>query len=434
MTGFREIVFTPLGYTLRIALLLEALVALYISVMAFARHRKTAYRVFTLLHAAALILLLMLATDGTYFPPHLPQRVAFPAAVEFVFSLPWGAVAAAEGCSLLTAALCFASDARFYKKRPTPDSVKEALDDLPVGVCFIAENGTVALSNLKMNEWCHQLTHQPLADGNAFLRELETAGERRNEQLLLRLTENCVLLFTKTQINVSGKRYCQLTAADMTQQYRVTAFLEEKNAKLTDISVRMKAYSVEQTDLVMRRESLAARVAVHDGLGHALLRTKQYLEHPDPEEAQALYTLLRQTNEHLQVASQTGEEPQTDMLGHALQIAKGIGVTVRITGVPPQDKDLRRLTGQAVRECAVNAVKHAGGDEMRIAFSATSDSFCAVIQTNGAPANGEIAFTGGLRSLSDAAAAAGGSVFVQPFPVFTLTLRLPKNTELSRPK
>ncbi len=426
MNSFREIVFTPVGYTLRIALLMAALTALYLCVTAFARRRKSVYLCFTVLHAAGLILLMVLLTDGTYFPVHLPQRVAFPAAVEFLFSLPWAAHAVLLLCAAAVSAFCLFSDARFAKKRPSADSVKEALDDLPVGVCFIAENGTVTLSNLKMNEWCHQLTRQPLADGNAFLRELEASGERRGEQLLLRLSESCVLLFTQSQIEANGKRYRQLTAADMTEQYRVTAFLEEKNAKLRDLTLRMKAYSVEQTELVMRRESLAARVAVHDGLGHALLRTKQYLEHPDPAEAAALYRLLRETNDHLGAAASAGEEQQTDPLEHALHLAKSIGVNVTVTGDLPRDAAGRRISGQAIRECAMNAVKHAGGDEMRVSFSDTPEALTVTLITNGAPAAGPVPLRGGLRSLNDAAFAAGGSMDVRPSPVFTVTLRLPK--------
>jgi signal transduction histidine kinase len=426
MTAFREIVFAPLGYGLRIVLLLLTLSSFYLCVMAFARRRAPGYRIFTLLHAAGLLALLMLVTDGTYFPVHLPERVSFPAAVEAVYALPWAALAASALCSAAAQAVCFFSDARFAKKRPSPDSVKEALDDLPVGVCFIAENGTVTLSNLKMNEWCHQLTRQPLADGNAFLRELEASGERRGEQLLLRLSESCVLLFTQSQIEANGKRYRQLTAADMTEQYRVTAFLEERNAKLRDLTLRMKAYSVEQTELVMRRESLAARVAVHDGLGHALLRTKQYLEHPDPAEAAALYRLLRETNDHLGAAASAGEEQQTDPLEHALHLAKSIGVNVTVTGDLPRDAAGRRISGQAIRECAMNAVKHAGGDEMRVSFSDTPEALTVTLITNGAPAAGPVPLRGGLRSLNDAAFAAGGSMDVRPSPVFTVTLRLPK--------
>lgn len=426
MTAFREIVFTPLGYGLRITLLLLALLSFYRCVMAFARRRAPLYRIFTLLHAAWLLSLLMLFTDGTYLPPHLPERVSFPAAVEAVFALPWAALAASALCSAGVLAVCFFSDARLAKKRPSPDSVKEALDDLPVGVCFIDENGTVALSNVKMNEWCHRLTRQPLADGFAFLRELETVGERRGEQRLLRLSEDLVLLFSGSLVEADGKRYRALAAADMTEQYRVTAFLKEKNAKLRDISIRMKAYSVEQAELIMRRESLAARMAVHDRLGHALLRTRHYMEHPGNTDAAALYALLRQTNDHLLAAAQTEGDPETDPLEHALQIAKGIGVKVRITGDPPQAAELRLLAGQAVRECATNAVKHADGDAMELTFCEEPGFFSVILKTNGAPAPGPVALTGGLRSLGDAVSSAGGSVRVQPLPAFTVTLRLPK--------
>ena len=425
MRAFSEIVFTPLGYTLRIAMLLLTFTQIYICVMAFVRPRRPGYRIAAVAHAVFLICVFTLLTDGTYFPPHLPERVTFPAPVELLYALPWLCFAVMELCSAAAIVLCLLGDARFTKSRPSSDSVKEALDDLPVGVCFISANGTVTLANLQMNAWCQALLGQPLSDGNRFLQAIETAGERSNEQIILQLAEDCVLLFAETEIEVDGSRYRQLTATDITKQFHVTAFLEQQNKKLRDISVRMKAYSVELTDLVMRRESLAARVMVHDTLGHVLLRTKQYLEKPAPDEAAALYALLCKTDAHMMGAANADDEPAEDPLAHALQVAKGVGICVTVTGEAPQEESRRKLLGQAVRECAINAVKHADGNTMNVTIGRTDKEYTVKIETNGAPAAEEIILTGGLRSLKDAVEADGGSMRVTPKPVFTVEMIIP---------
>ena len=426
MKPFRDIVFTLPGYALRIVLLLLVFTQACVCVAAFARRRGGVYRAAAVGHLLVLLGLFLLMADGVYLPQHLPPRESFPAAVTFVYALPWLPYAVLEVLSAAAAALCLLGERRIARRRPSFDSVKEAMDDLPVGVCFIARNGTVALCNLRMNEWCQRITGQPLSDGQAFLRAVEAAGEARSGQMLLQPDDDCVLLFAETQILVDGRPYRQLTATDMTQQFRVTAELETRNAKLRDISVRMKAYSVELTDMVMRRESFSARVAVHDGLGHALLRAKRYFEQPDAAGARALYDLLRETNGYLLGAAQAGAEQEQDPFEGALQVAKGVGVRVTVTGSPPQAQPLRRLAGQALRECAVNAVKHAGADCLTVAFAETPDADTVTISNNGMPAEAGIVFTGGLRSLDEAVAAAGGELRVTPQPVFTVAFRLPK--------
>ena len=426
MTAFGSVVFGAQGYTVRLILLALVMLQLHVCVQAFSRRRAWKYTAFTVLHFAVLLSVFLLLADGIYTPEHLPPRTSFPAAVEFAYRVPWGVYAALEVFSAVAVALCLVSDVRFVRRRPTFDSVKEALDDLPVGVCFWAENGVVALANLKMNAWCQLLTGQPLSDGQALMREIQSRGEINNDRILVCVSEDLVLLFTRNNVAVNGKSYVQLTAADITQQYRVTAVLKEKNAKLRDISVRMKAYSVELTDLVMRRENLNARVMVHDEVGHALLRAKHYFDRPDPADAAALYELLKRTNAFMLSAQETDGRHREDPLEHALVLARGVGVRVALHGEAPENEAVRDIVGRAVRECAVNAVKHAGGDALEVEMTRSPDLFSVSLSSNGAPAVGEITLTGGLKSLSEAAQTLGGTMRVACSPAFTVTLELPK--------
>ncbi len=426
MRPLGDAVFSPAGYLIRIVLLLLALLQLYIVILAFAHRRRALYRGTAAAHFAALFILFLLLTDGTYTPPHLPAREVFPAAVTAVYRVPVVFCALLEAVSCGTAALYIRSHVRFVKDRPSFDSVKEAMDDLPVGVCFIAENGTVPLCNLQMNAWCKRLTEQPLTNGKAYLQKVKAAGEDKNGRTLLRLGEDCVLLFAEDNVKVNGKSFLQLTAADVTQQFRITAELEKNNAKLRDISLRMKAYSLELTELVMNRERLSARIAVHDGVGHALLRAKHYLNDPNGNDAADLYVLLRQTNEMLRTAGEFPEEYTQDPLEQAVRLSRGIGVSVSLEGTAPENGKLREILGQAVRECAMNTVKHADGDELAVLFAESSGRFTVTLCSNGTAAEKPVVLTGGLRSLQETVRSADGTMRVQTAPRFTVTLELPK--------
>ena len=424
MRAFGDVVYALPGAALRIGLLLLTLAQCYVCLLALARRRRPAYTAFTLLHLLGAFVLLLLMLDGTYDPGHLPERTVLPAAVARVYAQPWALYAALEAVSAAATALCYVSDARFVKCRPSPDSVKEALDDLPVGVCFMAEDGTAAMANLRMNEWCHLLTGLPLVNGTAFLRAIEKAGERGGGNTLLRFPDGTALQFDETEVTVDGKRYRQLTATDLTEQYRVTARLEENNAKLRDITVRMKAYSVELTDLVMDREKLNARVTLHDEVGHVLLRAKHYFDHPEEADAAALYELLLRTNEFLLHAADESPEREDPLTG-AVQLAKGIGVTVTCEGPAPENGALRGLIGQAVRECAMNAVKHADGDRLLVSFTPSAYGLTVTLSANGRPAASDVVPTGGLKSLNAAVLAAGGTMRTETEGEFTVVLTLP---------
>ena len=424
MTAFGNVIFDFPGTAIRIGMLLLTLAQCQVLLLALARRRRPANTVGSALHLLGVFALLLLMLDGTYDPGHLPERLSLPAAVALVYALPWPLYAFLEAVSAGVTALCFVSDARFIKSRPTTASVKEALDDLPVGVCFMAEDGTVAMANLRMNEWCLRLTGLPLANGTAFRQAVAGAGEKSGENILLRFPDGTAVLFDETEVSVDGRRYRQLIATDQTEQYRVTARLEENNTRLRDITVRMKAYSVELTDLVMNREKLAARVMLHDEVGHVLLRAKHYFDHPEDADAAALYELMRRTNTFLLHAADETPERE-DPLTYALQLAKGIGVRVTQEGAAPEDEPRRGLIAQAVRECAMNAVKHADGDALRVVFTRDADRMVVTLTSNGRPAAPSFTPTGGLRSLEANVRAAGGRMTITPLPEFTVILTLP---------
>ena len=424
MKAFGDVVFAVPGTALRAALLLLTLAQCHVCLLALARRRRPVYTVFTALHLLATFSLLLLLLDGTFHPGHLPERASLPAAVAWVYARPWALYAVLETASAVATALYFAGDARFVKSSPSPASLKEALDDLPVGVCFMAEDGTATLANLRMNEWCFRLTGLPLADGNTFLQAVGNAGEKNGGDTLLRFPDGSALLFNETEVTVEGRRYRQLTATDMTEQYRVTARLKENNAKLRDITVRMKAYSVELTDLVMNREKLNARVTLHDEVGHVLLRAKHYFDHPEESDAAGLYELLLRTNGFLLRAADEGPEREDPLLS-AIQLAKGIGVTVTQEGNAPAEEALRGLTAQAVRECAMNAVKHADGDALRVVYARDADGLTVTLTANGRPADAAVTPTGGLKSLAANVRAAGGNMKIEPQPAFAVVFTLP---------
>ena len=175
---------------------------------------------------------------------------------------------------------------------------------------------------------------------------------------------------------------------------------------------------------VLREEALLrTRVRGHDGLGELLLLCRQYLDHNDGADGQELLDRMRKTNQDL--LNQMKENSAEDELNTALIQAKGIGVAVRIEGTVPRDPRIRRILGHAVRECAANTVRHAGGDRLEVLLLQKDRRLRAELQNNGSAPDKPLTEHGGLKSLRQMTEAFCGSMKIEYTPVFRVILELP---------
>ena len=106
---------------------------------------------------------------------------------------------------------------------------------LPVGICFAKEDGTVVLKNLLADSLCCELTGGALTDADRFWKHIEATGEKQNQVSIVALPSGKAVMFQRCEIKVESERFIQLIACDISEQYRITAELRDKNQKLLDI-------------------------------------------------------------------------------------------------------------------------------------------------------------------------------------------------------
>ena len=116
-------------------------------------------------------------------------------------------------------------------------------------------------------------------------------------------------------------------------------------------------------------------------------------------------------------------------MDNALIQAKGIGVAVRIEGRVPEDPWIRRILGHAVRECAANTVRHAGGDRLEVFLLQKDARLRAELRNNGRAPEKPPREQGGLKSLRQMTEACGGSMKIEMAPVFRVILDLPEQSQ-----
>ena len=427
MTALSNMTETIVGRLIVLGAVLLLAFQIFICLQAQRQHRPKHIVWLHLLHVICGICLTICLLDGIYRLPNpdIPYTRIAPV-VHLLFSLPWVVILAAELISAVLIVLSYRGTRRYAISHLLPSSIKEAVDLLPAGICFGDKRGAVVLSNLKMNEHCRNITGARLTDTDAFWQELSAHGEDQNGQKLVKMANGEVLLFAKNDISVDGKTYTQIVSSNITEQYRITEELSDKNDKLKDIQIRMKAYQVKAADMVISREIQNARQIVHDDVGHALLAARYYFEHPDNGNEAVLLSMMQHTNDMLLRETEQPDDMEHDRYLEALKMADGIGVTVEQSGEAPGAGTARDILGQAIGECAANTAKHADGDRLFVTVKGTESGYSFIVTNNGAPPKELIIETGGLLSLRHAIERISGTMSVTSVPAFRLSITLPK--------
>ncbi len=426
MKPLQSIILTSYGHFIVGFSLLLITGQLFVTLWAFSQRRtKNSCCMQTLMLVLDFILVLFLFYGVFETRWHRADQYIAPA--KWFFSLPGAVVFGLECLLLLAAVLFFQDNKRYEKGHPTRAAIKQALDLMPVAVCFGDGNGRIALMNLGMQTLCRALTGWGSTDIQTLWKAVTEKGTEQNGRYLVENGQT--YLFAISMVQAGDRRFEQVTATDVTSQYRTTLQLQEQNRRLRELQRRMRAYSAEAADLAMDQEILAARVAVHDEMGHVLLQGRYYLEHPEAVDGAGLLTLLRQTNETLLYEAEQPDDTVTDLVQAALRMAQHIGVNVEMTGTCPEDEACRGILAQAIRECAANTVKHADGSRLDVTFEEDPFDRIFTIQSDGAVPKTPIRPKGGLLSLQHAAEAVGGTLEIRSAPVFTIQIRLPKEVE-----
>ncbi len=339
----------------------------------------------------------------------------------FVFSLPWALYAAYLVLSALVLLYRFREYRQYKTNTVTPDAIRQAVDLLPEGICVSTEDGTVRLSNLKMDALCRELTGERLSDADRLWKGAEEKGEILGEAFLVRLNGQA-WRFSREPLEAEGRSYARTSAVNVTERFRITEELREKNAHLQEIRRRMKEAAELSGEMFVKQEEAAARSALHNELGQVLLMGRYCLEHPDSTDKSVVALMTRQMNRFLLGESRSPEQAFPDELSRAVWMAGSIGVTVELRGEAPRAAKARSLLAQAIRECAANTVKHAEGDRLFVDVTEQPAGVVISIRNNGRAPKGAIAESGGLLALRRSAETAGAGMTVESQPVFALHL------------
>lgn len=315
------------------------------------------------------------------------------------------------------------------KKLPG-SAVKEALDDLPSGICFFNEKGLPVLCNRAMHRLVFALTGRDLQ----LLSELTGALDRPPESSQVTRDGDLYLLPDGTVWRFTGRAvtgeetYTEYIAANVTELYARRQDLKRSTEEHEKMVRNMKRIVDHVTAITREEEILAMKMQVHGKVGVCLQQLRRY--HEDGCPAAGREEIVRHLREAVSaLQGEIGSGDEIDALTELLRVAATLGVAVSIDGAVPAGRGERDLIVMAVRECITNTLRHARGSAVSVSIRGKDGGDLVTITNNGAAPAGAIVEGGGLTSLRRKIEKAGGSMAVQSMPRFALTVWLPGESE-----
>lgn len=352
---------------------------------------------------------------------------------EWLGNLPWVVHVLLLLVSGIYCGFGFQRERAISKKQITPDSIREAFDNLPSGLCFSDEKGIPLLTNRRMYQLSEEATGKLCRNAEEMWRGLsEFEGQKGIERLnkentpTFRWTDGNVWQFYRTELTLQNQRYIQTTATDITRLYTLTEELEKNNSVLDKQYKRLKNLLNEIVQITQEEAILASKVKIHKELGECLLASRRYLILKQPEKG--IFELFQQWQEVIRFMESTlKEEKKTSdyAMRELIEAAEALGCTIIFEGSTQEDAGHYPILKNAIREAMTNAIRHAGANELTVHMDIEDNTLYAVMKDNGNSSITSISEGSGLSALRSKVEKAGGNMEIRCGGGVELHIKLP---------
>ena len=332
--------------------------------------------------------------------------------------------------SISVAMFCY----RDIKANLSALSIKIAMDSLHTGVVFCEEDGFILLANMQMQQLMIALTGAAHRNGRYFY-ELLTLGEvepgceisRIEGQSVYLLPNGTAWKFSAHELHAGRNKYFQLTAAEVTERWKLTALLRRENDELLGRQKELNKTISNLHTLTREIETQKAKMRTHDIIGERLsllLRSVRGEQNHDLE-------LLRISSHGLidDLKNIHNKPLPQDEIDSLTQTFGSVGVEILLNGKIPVDIEKGQLIVDIVREAITNAVRHGFATQVCVKITDSEESCKMQVTDNGRPPSGEITEGGGIRGMRKKVESSGGTVIVTTRPRFVLTVELVRSAE-----
>ena len=359
-----------------------------------------------------------------YIHKELETRGVTKILIETYGKLPWIVILFAILAIVILETEMIRHNLKWVKRHVTATSIKEAIDDLPVGICCYESNGQIILKNHRIERICRAYTGKSLLNAVTFYNEIIAGSKHTEKGSFIQLENGEVFTFSDRAMNDKDSNLRMLSLVDITEQYKNTETLEEKRHLVAKLNEELILYGKQIVDSITAREILDAKVKIHDELGVNLLASKHYiLSGGTEEERKNIETALYR---NLQYLKQEKENIETDEYTVILETANKLDIKLNLVGTLTEKEPQRHIIVTGIHECLTNTIRHAMGDELNVILEETETEFKAKFTNNGKAPKSEITERGGLLLLRTLVEQHDGTMEIDSAPQFMLRLVLKK--------
>lgn len=347
--------------------------------------------------------------------------------VKWYTSLPFWFIFALSTILSLELVVYVAYGASWAGKHITAASVKEAVDNLPGGICIYESSGRIVVKNTVIADVARRMEGGALLDGNAFYEGVIKKASKVGDKYLMFFEDNSVWSFTFDKITDEKKQYSFIMCSDISEEYKKTLELQDVQKEVMKLNVQLTDYNKEIVSTISEKEVLDAKIKIHDELGTGLLAIKHYLTVGGSEEDKA--EIVDRINRNIIYLKSETEKNLSDEYELMISTAKTLGVAVEVNGELPEKEPFKHVVATAIHECFTNTLRHAKGNILWISVTKKDGRIEVVFSNNGEPPKDEINEKGGLQSLHSLVDGCGGKMEIISMPDFLLRISLPDKEE-----
>ena len=309
-------------------------------------------------------------------------------------------------------------------------SIKYAIDSLRTGILFCEPDGFVLISNIQMQRLMVSVSNGVQRNGLRFYESLVSGDilpgctkTEFEEQIVCLLPDGGAWMFTKAELRLSNRKYIQITAADITERWELTAELNKQNEQLQKRGEEL-GRAIERIHVFSReKETQKAKIRAHDILGQRLTMLLRAIRNKHEVSEEMLHTLLRGLPEDLMAGE--GLPAAQSELESLVQTFASIDVEIQLSGAMPKSESVGRLFVEIIRESVTNAVRHGFATGVFVQIDLRGEGYCLTVTNNGHAPYGAIVEGGGLGGMRRKLEPFGGTLLVTPRPCFALTILIP---------
>ncbi len=307
-------------------------------------------------------------------------------------------------------------------------SVVDGLNTLPCGVLFCDKSGYVFLINAKMMELAMRYFNEEPKNGISFWKNLKKCSIPNVEaqivegDVLLR-TSNNAWRFRRQEFVLSGVKYIEITAIDVTESIGVFYALEEENKKLERQRDEIEKLSISIEELRREQEYSRIRSRVHDVLGQRLTAIQKIMQSGEEPDYNMLLSLSQDAI--MQIKERKGGNAK-ELFAEIYRYFDRIGVEIALLGRLPKEENIAFLFLSVLGEASTNAIKHAEATKVYAKIEEQSDRYIIEITNNGFRPQKSLVEGGGLFGIRNRIENAGGTLRVEVIPQFSLIITIRK--------